>query len=158
MKREPCPGVTVVPMERRWIPAIASLEKECFAHPWCEETLVSELSNPTACFLVAVSDGSLIGYIGSNVIAGECYIADLAVTEKFRRRGVATLLLDTLCRTLVSQQAELMTLEVRKSNQKAISLYLSFGFQTVGVRPDFYDDPNEDALIMTKYLKSKDVL
>ena len=64
MKREPCPGVTVVPMERRWIPAIASLEKECFAHPWCEETLVSELSNPTACFFIAVSDIGHTSFLG----------------------------------------------------------------------------------------------
>ena len=142
----------ILPMAREMVDDIVALEEACFAHPWQKQTLLSELANPTARFLAALREGQVVGYLGANLIAGECYIADLAVRPDERRRGIASLLLQTLTEQMQAEQAAFLTLEVRVSNKEAIALYQKAGFRCVGVRPRFYDDPPEDARIMTKYL------
>ena len=113
----------VVPMDRSHIPAIAALERECFSRPWSEAALSEELYNDTACFLVAEGeDGTVLGYAGLHVILDEGYIEKLAF----------------------------LTLEVRASNTPAIALYEKHGFYQVGRRKDYYDDPKEDALLLTR--------
>ncbi len=135
------------------ITEIAELEKECFSSPWSEEGLKSELTNEFARFFVAVSDGKIAGYIGSHNVLGEVYVTNVAVFEKFRRKGIAQKLIEALLETSKNENAELVTLEVRKSNISAISLYEKMNFISVGERKDFYEKPKENAILMTYYIK-----
>ena len=140
----------VVPMDRSHIPAIAALERECFSRPWSEAALSEELYNDTACFLVAEGeDGTVLGYAGLHVILDEGYIDNVAVDPRYRRQGVADALLDVFCR-FGAEKLAFLTLEVRASNAPAIALYEKHGFYEVGRRKDYYDDPKEDALLLTR--------
>lgn len=146
-------AVLAVPMAARHLSAIAALEQGCFAHPWSRETLEAQLTNPTARFFAAERDGEVVGYIGANLILDEMYIANIAVEEQHRHRGAAMVLMRALVMAAQRENAALLTLEVRKSNTHAIAWYRRCGFLDMGIRPNFYTAPDEDALIMTKYLK-----
>lgn len=136
------------------IQKIALLEKECFSVPWSEEGLKPELENNFARFFVALCDGEVAGYIGSHNVLGEVYITNVAVFRDFRRKGIAGRLIDILLKTVQDENAEFVTLEVRKSNTSAISLYRKKGFQIVGERKDFYEKPREDAVLMTHFINN----
>ena len=143
--------VETVPMTEEYIGGVASLERECFSHPWSEKSLREELDNDQAHFLCAVADGFIAGYIGVQEIVGEAYITNVAVSEKFRRRGIAEKLLEEAERGAIKRGCMLITLEVRASNDPAKALYKKRGFKEVGTRKNFYSDPREDAEIMTKF-------
>lgn len=140
----------IVPMDRSHLRQIAELEQMCFTQPWSEAALEEELYNPQASFIVAEDgEGGVLGYAGLHVVLDEGYIANIAVEEAARRHGVASELLDVYCR-FGQEHLAFLTLEVRASNQAAIDLYLKHGFEQVGCRKNFYHDPKEDAIIMTR--------
>ena len=139
-------------MSSSHIEEIAKLEKECFSSPWSEDGLKSELDNAFARFFVALHKGEIVGYIGSHNILGEVYITNVAVFSRFRRNGVGKLIVEFLVEQMKSENAEFVTLEVRKSNVNAISLYEKCGFKKVGERKNFYEKPNEDAILMTYFV------
>lgn len=132
---------------------IERLENECFSSPWTEDGLKSELKNKFARFYVALSGDEVAGYIGAHNILGEVYITNVAVFSAFRRMGVGGKLVNTLLNEMKKENAEFVTLEVRKSNHSAISLYEKYGFEKVGERKDFYEKPREDAILMTCFIK-----
>lgn len=135
------------------IRTISELEKICFSQPWSENSLSEELDNRTAHFLVAENEtGTVMGYIGVFVVCESCYISNVAVFPDFRRSGVGKALLDAASETAKEFGAESVSLEVRPSNTAAIQLYISSGFEEVGLRKNFYRSPVEDALILTKEL------
>lgn len=139
----------LVPMDRGHIKEIAQIERECFSMPWSEAALEEELYNPQASFIVAQrADGAVLGYAGLHVAADEGYIDNIAVREDYRRQGIADDLLDVFVRFGAANLA-FLTLEVRPSNQAAIDLYFKHGFAQVGRRKDYYENPREDAIIMT---------
>ena len=139
----------IVPMAREHIPQIARLEQVCFSAPWSETMLEEALFDPQASFLVAEDEeGGVVGYAGLHVVLDEGYIDNVAVEPDARKHGVASALLDVICRYGASALA-FLTLEVRASNDKAIALYKKMGYKKEGVRPGFYDSPKEDALIYT---------
>ena len=88
---------------------------------------------------------------GADKVGGEVYISNVAVREKFRKRGVASALIDAMNSYCIVNNAEFITLEVRVSNTPAVNLYEKSGFENLGRRKNFYSAPNEDAFIMTKY-------
>ena len=140
----------IVPMDRSHIEQIAALEKNCFSTPWTENMLTDALFDPQASFIVAEDgEGGVLGYAGLHAVLDEGYIDNVAVEEAARRHGVASALLDVFCR---SGQANLafLTLEVRASNAAAIALYQKHGFAQVGLRKNYYTNPREDAIIMTR--------
>lgn len=140
----------IVPMDRSHISQIAALERECFSTPWSEAMLEEELFNPQASFIVAEDDeGNILGYAGLHVVLDEGYIDNIAVQQDARRHGVASALLDVYCRFGAANLA-FLTLEVRASNEAAIGLYEKYGFQRAGLRPNYYQQPKEDAVIMTR--------
>ena len=138
-------------MKAEHIPQIALLEKECFSSPWSENALSQELENPNSYFITAIENAEVSGYIGVQEICGEAYITNIAVFEKHRGRGIGRTLLKKACDDAKSRNCDFITLEVRKSNDKAISLYLSEGFEQAGIRKNFYSSPTEDGIIYTKY-------
>ena len=140
---------TIIPMNKSHISAVANIEKVCFASPWTEEGIAEELKNPLAHFLVAVGE-EVMGYIGVHEICGEGSITNVAVLPNFRCNGIGKALVSAAINGAKERNCEFITLEVRKSNFPAISLYSSLGFEQVGLRKNFYSSPNEDAVLMTK--------
>jgi ribosomal-protein-alanine N-acetyltransferase len=140
----------IVPMDRSHIQQIAQLEKDCFSTPWTENMLTDALFDPHASFIVAEDgEGGVLGYAGLHVVLDEGYIDNVAVEEAARRHGVASALLDVFCRFGQANLA-FLTLEVRASNAAAIALYQKHGFAQVGLRKNYYTNPREDAIIMTR--------
>ena len=144
---------TISPMVEEDVSEIAELEKMCFAEPWSEKSLTDELTNDTARFYVLRDNEKLLGYIGANNISGEVYITNVAVSDVCRGKGYGKMLVNHLLKQSEFENANLVTLEVRESNENAIGLYESCGFKKVGVRKNFYAKPTENALIYTIFLK-----
>lgn len=139
----------LVPMTTEHIPQIAALEQACFSHPWSEAMLQNELWNDSAVIIVAEGeDGTVLGYAGLQTVLDEGYINNVAVGETFRRQGVADQLIAAFVRFGQARLA-FLTLEVRASNAPAITLYAKHGFREAGRRKNYYDDPKEDAVLMT---------
>ncbi len=139
-------------MTNAHIERIAELEKECFSSPWSEGGLRVELNNSFARFFVAIWSDEIAGYIGAHNVLGEVYITNIAVFPAFRRKGVGEALVDALYQQAKKENAEFITLEVRKNNISAISLYEKCGFKKVGERKNFYESPREDAILMTRFI------
>lgn len=132
------------------IPQLVELEKLCFSDPWSEAAFLYELSNPLSLWLVAAQGDVVAGYIGSQTVMGESDMMNVAVAPAFRRKGIAESLVLQLIQKLSQGGSNSLTLEVRKSNAPAISLYEKLGFVQIGCRPRYYRNPKEDALIMRK--------
>lgn len=145
-------SLQIVKMQAKHIENLAEIEKLCFSKPWSYDGLAEELSNPLAVFFVAEDEnGKAVGYAGMHHIVDEGYITNIAVHPDFRRKGIATALVRKLDTYAGENGLALLTLEVRRSNETAISIYRREGFDEEGVRRGFYECPVEDALIMTKY-------
>jgi len=140
----------ILAMRQQDVEGVFSLECECFSSPWSKQSIENELSNPLARFFVALSDGCVCGYIGTHTVLDECYITNIAVTKNIRRSGVGKSLLKTAVNSAQKNGASFITLEVRQSNTPAIELYKKLGFKMQGNRKNFYDNPQEDGIIMTK--------
>jgi ribosomal-protein-alanine N-acetyltransferase len=130
--------------------AIAALEEICFSTPWSENAILHEVTNPISYWLVAVENGQVLGYVGSQYGYGEADMMNLAVVPDFRNRGIGQQLVMELISHLADLDVKSLTLEVRQSNAAAISLYEKMGFQQVGLRPNYYQKPKEAALILRK--------
>ena len=139
-----------VEMSHKHVQQVASLEKDCFSCPWSLGAIASELDNPLSLWLVATQGENVVGYIGSQTVMDEADVMNIAVNPAHRRTGVAEGLVSTLIGCLKENGVRSLTLEVRCSNQPAISLYEKLGFAVVGRRPRYYSNPKEDALIYRK--------
>ena len=138
-------------MTAAYLDEVATIENDCFSHPWSRRSLESELQNETSRFLVAVEDGRVIGYIGMSAVIDEGYLFNVAVDRQYRKKGVGSALVRDLVTFCQKRNYAFLTLEVRESNAPAISLYSRFGFVRVGERKNYYSKPVENALLMTKY-------
>lgn len=146
--------VTTAPMTAADLEAVIGIEESSFEQPWSEQSFRTELvKNDLAYYLVARVGERVAGYGGIWVIINEAHLTTLAVERAFRRRGVATAMLQALIDKAVGKGARRITLEVRPSNLAARSLYKKFGFTARGVRKNYYID--EDGLIMYKSLASR---
>lgn len=130
---------------------VCKIENDCFSHPWSRHSLEAELNNPTSLFYTAVEDDKVIGYIGMSTVIDEGYIFNVAVDENHRKKGVGTALIQELVTYGKKNNFAFITLEVRQSNEKAISLYSHFGFIKAGERKNYYREPVETAILMTKF-------
>lgn len=142
----------IVLMNESHVAPIAQIEKLCFSDPWSENSISYELTSRLSYWLVAVDDGEVVGYIGSQSVCGESDMMNVAVHPDHRRKGVAEKLISALSEGLKERGNLALTLEVRASNTPAISLYEKLGFSQIGRRPNYYRNPKEDALILRKSL------
>ena len=131
--------------------ALAALEKECFPDPWSEKSLEDMQKSPHTLYLVAETEGEIVGYCGAQIVLDEGYIGNVGVRSAFRRRGIADRLLEALDKTATENALSFLTLEVRAGNLPAIALYEKHDYKRVGIRPAYYQNPKEDAILMTKY-------
>lgn len=130
--------------------AVTAIEKDSFSAPWSLQGFRSSLGNSATMYLSALVDGEIVGYCGLLLILDEGDITNVAVREDFRNRGVGKKMLTELLRRAGERGARAFTLEARKSNEAALALYRGLGFESVGLRKNFYEDPREDAVIMWK--------
>lgn len=133
-------------------PDLARLESACFAHPMTEERFHALSVAGGHVFLAALRENRVAGYAGLQYVLDEGYILNLAVWPQFRRRGVASALIEALEVEAVKLGLVFLTLEVREGNAPAIALYESAGFLLAGLRKNYYDSPGENALLLTKFL------
>ncbi len=140
----------IVRMTKEHIPDILQVEAECFSDPWSKAMFLEEISGKFSHYYVAELDGHAVAYMGMWSLSGEGHITNVAVAKAHRRKGVARALIEHFIDIARVENLEFMTLEVRASNDAAISLYKSFGFTQVGVRKKYYENV-EDALLLTKF-------
>ena len=129
------------------LPQVIAIERRAFPTPWSLAMFVLELSKPSGVCLAASIDGRLAGYLICSRYETVWHIMNVAVDPDHWRQGVATTLLAELYRRVGDDEAR-FTLEVRRSNDVAISLYEREGFRAAGLRRRYYQDNGEDALIM----------
>ena len=130
---------------------IASLEERTFSAPWDRNSLLYAVNDPDTYFFTALYNGEKAGYISAKYIAGELDINNVAVDERFRKKGAASALMNALFSVGAALNCDFITLEVRASNVPAVNLYKKFGFELEGIRKNYYTLPSEDALIYTKH-------
>ena len=133
------------------IPAIEAIEATAFYDAWNENMLRNELDNALTTYVVMESEGKIIGYAGFWLVSGEAQVTRVAVLEELRGLGLGTRLTAALVNKAWELGAEAVTLEVRESNLAAQKAYLTCGFASEGIRPNYYEDNHENAVIMWLY-------
>ena len=134
------------------VAAVVEIEKQCFSLPWSEKSFEDSITREDTIFLVCeVSENEqmhIAGYIGMYVSFDEASITNVAVSPEFRKNGCGAALVSAAKEAAKEAGAEMIFLEVRVSNEPAISLYRKNGFENLGIRKNFYEHPVEDAIIM----------
>lgn len=142
--------LSVEPMTLTDVPAVHRIERASFRKPWPDYAFRQELqSNRLAHYLVVRVGQEAIAYGGLWMMVDEAHVTTFAVLPLWRRRGIGGRLMLEMMRVAKNLGARVVSLEVRLSNQPARSLYQQFGLRPVGIRPRYYSDNGEDALIMT---------
>lgn len=128
---------------------ILQIEELCYgAHHWSRESFITELNNPISSYKCICKDEKCVGYMGIWKIMDEAHVTNLSVHPQFQNNKLAHRLLLASIQECYNNKIKYITLEVRVSNEKAIHLYEKFGFKSLGLRKKYYQDNNEDALIM----------
>lgn len=142
----------IMPMILEDIKQAAEIERLSIAQPWSENAFTAELYNERAVMLSAknIDSGEVCGFIAASYVLDEVNINSIAVAEKYRKSGIGQALLNSLFEAVKGFAVSIM-LEVRQSNFPAISLYEKAGFEKVGMRKNFYENPSENAVLMTKF-------
>jgi len=150
MVARPEVAITVDRMTVDDLPAVHVIEHESFSTPWPSHAYRQELeTNRLAHYIVARVKDEIVGFAGMWLLVDEAHITTFATRTTWRRQGVGERLLLALLELSAARGATEATLEVRPTNIGARRLYEKYGFKVVGVRPRYYSDNNEDALIMT---------
>lgn len=149
------PFIKIRFMEQKDIEQVVKIEQECFSVPWSQKSFEDALLYDTYQFLVAEDENQLLGYIGIIITGTEADITNVAVYSQYRKKGIGQRLVSAALEQVQKQQVEVIFLEVRKSNEKAIRLYKKFQFYPISVRKNYYQSPIEDAIIMSADLSTR---
>jgi len=141
---------TVRPFSREDCPEAAEIERLCFSDPWSEKSLEYLCQSPVTQGFACVdkSTGKLAAYVGLEFVLDEGDIINVATHPDYRRLGCATELLKVLLDFAEEKGVNKLSLEVRASNLSAVSLYKTFGFEEIGLMPNYYSKPTENAIVM----------
>lgn len=134
--------------------AIAEMEHQIFSDAWSEKSVLDTMNQKNAVCLTAEKAGRIIGYVLSYTAVDEAEIARIAVAEEFRRQGTARAILRELENVCSSKGVKKLLLDVRESNREARAFYTDMGFQEDGIRRRFYENPQEDGILMSRELGS----
>ena len=141
--------VRIEPMRRRHVRSVLRIEQQVYPRPWSASLFMSELAlRSTRAYYVARVGRELVGYAGMMMTLDEAHVTTIAVDPRRHRSKIGTRLLLVLVREAIARGATAVTLEVRMSNVAAQDMYRRFGFGPVGVRKNYYQEINEDALVM----------
>ena len=148
------PGLAFRRMREADLPRVMEIERAAFSHPWSEEMVRRELAHEFSTVLLATggATGEVQGFAVAWLVHDELHVLNVAVAPEARRHGVARAILDRVEVQGREQGARVAMLEVRRGNAPAIALYRSRGYREVGVRPRYYAEDGEDALVMDKDL------
>ena len=143
-------------MQRADLPQILQIERASYTHPWSQQIFKDCLASGYHCWVLE-QGAELQGYLIWSLALDEAHILNLCVRSGMRRQGWGRWLLRELCGTAYKRGARSLFLEVRPSNQAAVTLYQNAGFCEVGLRKAYYPTPGgrEDALIMAKSLSEE---
>ena len=148
-------GILFRPMEKEDLDRVLEIENTSFSDPWPREAFLEELKNPFAFQFVMVRNGRLAGYSMSWVVLDEGHLMNIAVAPDFRGLGLGRLLLKFTLEQIAARGARVVFLEVRITNQPALNLYRSAGFQALMTRKGYYSD-GTDAVVMKKEVSHED--
>ncbi len=140
--------ITIQPMKKEDISMVVTLEENTFSTPWSYEALEESFLKDNYYFLVAKQENIVVGYVGMYVVLQEGDITNIAVAKEVQGQGIGTKLLKELLEVAKKHGTETINLEVRVSNESAISLYKKHGFEIIGRRKNFYTKPEEDGYLM----------
>jgi ribosomal-protein-alanine N-acetyltransferase len=140
-------------VERADVPALTRIEQRCFTDPWSEAGIRESIQSETTIALLAENTEGELGYLMARLSGEEGEILNLAVLPGHRRQGVGRRLLEQGLALLIGRGVREAYLEVRESNLAARDLYHGFGFRPVGMRPHYYRNPAEDALVLRARLQ-----
>ncbi len=150
MVARPPVGLHIEPMRFEDLDAVQAIERASFTTPWPPHAYRTELeSNRLASYLVVRAADTVVGFGGLWMMVDEAHVTTFAVHPEWRRQGIGSRLIVALLDIAIERRASEATLEVRLSNLAARRLYERHGFRPVGLRPRYYSDDQEDALIMT---------
>ena len=144
--------VTIRNMIEADILSVAELESNIFSDAWTIQGIRDTFEQKQAIVVVAEEKNVVVGYCVLYYVLDEAEIARVAVDEAFRRQGLGFHLLDDVCDFCKENHIERLLLDVRESNKNARAFYEKYGFQADGVRKGFYEQPKEDAVLMSKRL------
>lgn len=130
---------------------IAQIERFCFVHPWSGRQ-IAETCNGVF-FIARDAGGKAMGYAGLTHVLDEAYVMNIGVLPACRRQGIGDKLMQQMLAFCLEKGCAFLSLEVRESNEAAKNLYKKHLFSPAGVRKNYYSDPTENALIMTRYFK-----
>ena len=142
--------IVIRKMQKSDLQEVCKIEKDNFSLPWSERSFIESMERNDTVFLTALAGEEVAGYIGCYCIAGTGEITNVAVKDTCRRRGIGAMLLEGLYKAGETLDTREFFLEVRESNEAAISLYSRQGFVKEGIRKNFYEKPIENAVIMWK--------
>lgn len=154
MARDAGRGLVLRPMQEADLRQVLHIERRSFTIPWSDATFRGLLRRQSTALLVAERAGQVVGYAVLWFAADEAELGDMAVLPEERRRGLGRWLLEGALAEAARRGAKRVYLEVRESNAAARSLYELAGFEVAGTRPDYYSEPKEDAILMTRQLES----
>lgn len=142
--------IKISPMQKSQVDEVLKIEKQAYGdHHWSKDSFYGELSNDLAHYYSAFDiEDNLVGYAGSWQILDEAHITTIAVKPELKRKKIGEALLNKILAECYKNEIKYITLEVRASNTPAISLYEKYGFKSLGTRKGYYQNNNEDALIM----------
>jgi len=141
--------IEITRMRRRHLRRVLAIEAKVYPRPWSTSLFLSELSQRTTrTYVVAKTEGEVVGYAGMMFTGREAHVTNIAVDPECHGRKVGTRLLLYLVTEAIARGAEILSLEVRVSNEVAQNMYEKFGFGAVSVRKGYYIETNEDALVM----------
>ncbi len=146
--------ISIEKMTESDLPQVLVIEQISFPIPFTEHLFRMELRLDVAHLYVARMDAQVVGYIDFWKVLDEIHLITIAVHSDWRKRKIGSQLLDFMIQDARSKKMRQVTLDVRPSNAEAITLYRKFGFVQVGVRQRYYQDNNEDALVMSLDLSS----
>lgn len=135
-------------MKMEDLPRVMEIERECFPIPWHESAYITEIANRSAYYIVAVINDEIVGYAGMWIITDEAHVTTIGVARDKRGMKIGEQLLVGLLDEAMKRCALRMTLEVRRSNIVAQSLYRKYHFMPAAIRRGYYTDNHEDALVM----------
>lgn len=138
-------------MEESDLEQVVEIEKSIFSDPWSRQSFLDSLNQEMCVYLVVKNQEEVVAYCGLYVVQDEGQITNVAVKENYRKLHVATDMLSELIKQAIDRGARNFALEVRASNNAAIHIYEKLGFEKVGTRKKFYENPVEDAIIMLLY-------
>lgn len=146
-------GLAIEKMKAEDLPAVLAIENVSFATPFTENLFRMELDLNVAHLYVARKDGAVVGYIDYWRVGPEVHLITVAVHPDWRKHKIGSTLVEFMLEDAQKNSVEQISLDVRPSNEAAISLYRKFGFQKTGLRKGYYRDNNEDALVLGLSLK-----